>query len=251
MEKIRIDALIRKKKLLRSRTTAQNLIEEGLVKVDGRKILKPGTRVSIDSKIEIESFPKYVGRGGIKLERALESFNIDVKDLVVVDVGSSTGGFTDCLLQKGAKKVYAIDVGKDQLALELRKDPRVSVYEETDIRSLKALPEKVDLATVDVAFISLTLVLPYVQRLLRCRGEIVALVKPQFEVGPGERSKRGIVKDERLREAAVEKIKKWAISNNLEVKGLIESPITGAAGNVEYLIYLKTKKVPAKNLVFK
>jgi 23S rRNA (cytidine1920-2'-O)/16S rRNA (cytidine1409-2'-O)-methyltransferase len=239
-EKERLDILIIKKGLVKSRNVSGELIKEGKVLVDGKKILKPGAKVSIDAKIEIKERPKYVSRGGLKLERALDAFEVDVKDLIVADIGASTGGFTDCLLQRGAKHVYAIDVGHGQLAEELRKDPRVSVYEKTDIRKLKALPEKVDLATIDVSFISLTLILPHVQRLLKPRGQIIALLKPQFEVGRG-RTKKGIVKNKELREQTVEKIKQWAEENNYKVKAVTESPIKGTAGNIEYLFYLEFK----------
>ena len=217
---------------------AQDLIDEGKVLVDGRKVLKTSTKVSCGSQIEIESYPRYVSRGGLKLEKALETFKVNVKDLIVADVGSSHGGFTDCLLQHGAKRVYAIDVGKNQLDAKLRQNPRVQIYEETDIRELKNLPELTDLAVVDVSFISLTQVLPSVQRLLKREGEIIALIKPQFEIGPKGLDKRGVVRDKILLQKAIEKIKSWARDNGWKVQGLIESPIKGAEGNIEYLIYL-------------
>lgn len=238
MEKMRLDVLISKKQLVESRRKAWDLIKTGKVLVDGKRILKPATPVSPNAKIEIESFLPYVGRGGLKLKAALDEFNLDVKGLVVADVGSSTGGFTDCLLQEGAGRVYAIDVGKDQLHPKLRRDPRVVVYEGVDIRELKSLAELVDLVTIDVSYISLTLVLPYVQRLLKPRSQIIALIKPQFEVGPRKRHRTGVVKDESLREEAIKRIKKWAAANGWIVRELIESPIVGyKAGNIEYLIY--------------
>lgn len=239
--KERLDVLMVRKGLIKSRKMANELIKKGKVLIDGRKILKPGTKISSEAKIEIEEAPKYVSRGGLKLERALDIFGIDIKGLTTADIGSATGGFTDCLLQRGAKHVYAIDVGKEQLALKLRKDPRVSVYEKTDIRKLGNLPEKVDLATIDVSFISLTLVLPYVQKFLKPQGKIIALLKPQFEVGRGK-TKKGIVKDETLRKQAVEKFKQWAEDNNFKVNGVIESPIKGTRGNIEYLFYLESRE---------
>ncbi|MFA5360376.1 MAG: TlyA family RNA methyltransferase [Candidatus Paceibacterota bacterium] len=236
--KERIDVVIAKKKLAKSRTMAENLIKAGLVKVNEKRIFKPSTKVSEDDIIKIASLPKYVSRGGLKLEKALDVFEVDVKNLAVLDVGSATGGFTDCLLQRGARHIYAVDVGYGQLDQKLRKQSKVSVYEKTDIRNLKKLPEKVDLVTIDVSFISLLLVLPHIPKLLKHPGEIIALIKPQFEVGPGK-VKKGIVRDEKLRTLAIEKIKRWISDRNWQIKGLIESPIKGKFGNIEYLIYLK------------
>lgn len=236
--KDRVDIAIVKKKLVRSRTMAEDLIKAGLVKVNGKQIFKPSTKVSADDIIKIVSLPKYVSRGGLKIEKALDVFKIDVEGLIAVDVGSATGGFIDCLLQRGIKHVYAIDVGYGQLDPKIRKHPKVSVHERTDIRNLEELPEKADLVTVDVSFISLLLVLPRIQKLLKSHGEIIALIKPQFEVGPGK-TKKGIVKDENLRKLVIEKIKRWVFEHNWQVKGLIESPIKGKFGNIEYLIYLK------------
>lgn len=236
--KKRLDVFIAEKKLVRSRKMAQDLIAEGKILVNGKRATKSSITVSATASIKIESYPRYVSRGGLKLEHALKSFAVNVKDLVIADVGSSRGGFTDCVLQHGAKKVYAIDVGKNQLDNKLRYDPRVQVHEETDIRELKSLPELINFAVVDVSFISLTQVLPSVQKLLKPDGEIIALIKPEFELGAAARDKRGVVRGENNLQKAIEKIKSWARGNNWKIKGLIESPVKGAQGNIEYLIYL-------------
>lgn len=240
--KFRLDQLLFKKGITESREKARALIIEGKVLVNGKKIEKPGTQVDENVKIELcgETLP-YVSRGGLKLEASLKAFSIDVKDKVAMDVGASTGGFSDCLLQHGAKRVYAIDVGYGQLAWKLRTDPRVIPIERTNIRymSEEKIPEKVDIATVDVSFISLKLVIPKVIEFLRPQGEIVALIKPQFEAGKGEVPKGGVIRDPQKRLKIVEEIQEFFKSVNLEVAGLIESPIPGQKGNIEYLIYAK------------
>ncbi len=182
-----------------------------------------------------------MSRGGLKLHSAIEYFNIDVKDLIVMDVGSSTGGFTDCLLQHGARRVYCIDVGYGQLAWKLRNDPRVVLFERTNIRYLKkeAIPEPVDLITIDVSFISLKKVIPHVREFLKEDGEILALIKPQFEVGKGEVGKGGIVRDKEKREDAVESIRDFVMENGFQVIGIFESPLRGQKGNIEYFIYMR------------
>ncbi|MDW7998617.1 MAG: TlyA family RNA methyltransferase [Thermodesulfovibrio sp.] len=240
--KIRLDQLIFQKGLSDSREKARALIIEGKVIVNGKKIEKPGTMVEETSEITLcgESIP-YVSRGGLKLEHALREFSINLKDKIAMDVGASTGGFTDCLLQQGAKRVYAIDVGYGQLAWKLRVDPRVIVIERTNIRYIDRdkIPESIDIATIDVSFISLKLVIPKVLEFLKPSGEIIALIKPQFEVGRGEVDKGGIVKDPRKRMKAVEEIKSLFESLNFRVVGVIESPIKGQKGNVEYLLYAR------------
>lgn len=236
--KERIDIVLVKRGIAESRNIARNLIKEGKILVDGEKILKPSNKVNFSSNIEILERPKYVSRGGLKLEKAIAEFNIDPQGLVVIDVGSSTGGFTDCLLQKGAKHIYSVDVGKNQLAEKLRKDKRVSVYEKTDIRNLETLPEKADLITVDVSFISLRLVLPHLKKFLKQNGKIIALLKPQFEAGPGK-TKKGVIKEEKLREEIIENMKKFAEENSYKIKKIIESPLKGASGNIEYFLYLE------------
>jgi 23S rRNA (cytidine1920-2'-O)/16S rRNA (cytidine1409-2'-O)-methyltransferase len=183
----------------------------------------------------------YVSRGGVKLEHAIKTFNIDVKDKTVMDVGASTGGFTDCLLQHGAKKIFAIDVGYGQFSWRLRGDDRVVLFEKTNIRYLDRdlVPDKVDTATIDVSFISLLKVIPKVLEFLEQHGEIVALIKPQFEVGKKNVGKGGVVRDESKQIEVVERIKSASEKMGLEVKGVTASPIKGPKGNVEYLIYLK------------
>ncbi|GAB5047073.1 TlyA family RNA methyltransferase [Thermodesulfovibrio sp. TK110] len=243
--KLRLDQLLCKKGITESREKARALIIEGKVIVNGNKIEKPGTQVDENAKIELcgETLP-YVSRGGLKLEAALKAFSIDVKDKVAMDVGASTGGFTDCLLQHGAKRVYAIDVGYGQLAWKLRTDPRVIPIEKTNIRYMNRdrIQEDIDIATVDVSFISLKLVIPKVIEFLKSKGEIIALIKPQFEVGRREVERGGIVKATEKRKKAVEEIKGFFELMNLKVIGIIESPIKGQKGNIEYLIYAKVNQ---------
>ncbi len=242
--KIRLDQLLQKKGLTESREKARALILEGKVIVNGQKIEKPGTLVDENSEIKLcgEILP-YVSRGGLKLQAAIQRFGINVKDKVALDVGASTGGFTDCLLQQGAKRVYAVDVGYGQLAWKLRNDPRVIPIERTNIRYMEKdkIPEPIDIAVVDVSFISLTLVIPKTLEFLKTTGEIVSLIKPQFEVGKGEVEKGGIVKDREKRTRAVNKIEAFMKEINLEVIGVIESPVKGQKGNIEYLMYCKVK----------
>lgn len=254
--KDRLDKIIVMKRLVESRERAKALIIEGRVFVDGRKVTKPGTYIDINSEIVLKEPSPYVSRGGLKLEGAINHFDITIKDKIVVDVGASTGGFTDCLLQKGAKKVYCIDVGYGQLAWKLRSDPRVVVLERTNIRYIEKMineykenkeledliKKNIDLITVDVSFISLTKVIPIVKNYLKNNGEILALIKPQFEVGKGEVDKGGIVKDEMKRLEVLERIKRVVRENNFDIHGIYESPITGKDGNVEYFIYVKRRE---------
>ncbi len=234
----RLDKLLVDRGLVESREKAKALIMAGRVLVDGKKITKAGTKVRVDASLQVEEDLPYVSRGGLKLEKALDYFKIDVSGLVCVDVGASTGGFTDCLLQKGAKRVYAIDVGYGQLHWRLRNDPRVVNIEKTNIRYMprERIPEKVDFVCVDVSFISLEKVLPKVKELLHPSGVAVCLVKPQFEVGPERVSRGGIVREERYRLEAVDRVKRCAESLGFKVIGVVESPIKGAKGNVEYLM---------------
>ncbi len=238
---MRLDVLITEKKLVRSRNTASDLIKAGLVRVNGEIFTKPAKDISDieNPKIEILEQPKYVGRGGLKLEKALEDFKINPANLTVLDVGSSTGGFTDCLLQNGAKKVFAVDVGTDQLVQKLKDDPRVISMEKTDIRGVKTLPEKINLAVIDVSFISLELVLKKVADLLTKKGKIIALVKPQFETQKEEKNKAGIVKNEETRQGVLDEITSYAQNIGLKVEKIIDSPILGGSGNKEYLILLE------------
>jgi 23S rRNA (cytidine1920-2'-O)/16S rRNA (cytidine1409-2'-O)-methyltransferase len=223
-----------------SREKAQALIMAGEVLVDGQKVTKAGQLVSTDARIEVTAKQRYVGRGGLKLEGSLRHFGVDVTGLVAADFGSSTGGFTDCLLQAGAARVHAIDVGTGQLDWRLRNDPRVVVHEGVNARyiELTDLGEPVDLAVCDVSFISATLILPAMVRVLKSApgSSVVVLVKPQFEVGKGEVGKGGIVRDPAQHEAACAKIRACAEELGFETQ-IMESPITGAEGNKEFLLY--------------
>jgi 23S rRNA (cytidine1920-2'-O)/16S rRNA (cytidine1409-2'-O)-methyltransferase len=238
--KIRLDRLLVDRGLTESRERAQALIFAGQVLVNGQKQEKAGALVAEDAELRIigETLP-FVSRGGLKLEAALREFRIDVSGKTALDVGASTGGFTDCLLQRGAKKVYAVDVGYGQLAWKLRQDPRVITIERTNIREIapSLIQEPVDIVVIDVSFISLEKVIPSILPFLSKNGEIVALIKPQFEVGREQVSKGGIVRDEAARTAAVNRIVAFVREQGFEVKGVIPSPITGQDGNVEYLIY--------------
>lgn len=239
-KKLRLDRLLVDRGLVESRERGQALIYAGQVLVNEKKIEKAGALVPEDADIRIlGSQMPYVSRGGLKLEAALREFKIDVTGRTALDVGASTGGFTDCLLQRGAKKVYAVDVGYGQMAWRLRQDPRVILMERTNIRTLDPMLilEPVDIAAIDVSFISLEKVIPHVIKLLSHSGEIVALIKPQFEVGKEQVGKGGIVRDETSRRAAVESIVEFVCKQGLAVKGVMQSPITGQEGNVEFLIH--------------
>jgi 23S rRNA (cytidine1920-2'-O)/16S rRNA (cytidine1409-2'-O)-methyltransferase len=241
--KHRLDILLVERGLVESRERGQAIILAGNVLVNGQKIEKAGALVAEDSEIRILGEPlRFVSRGGLKLEAALREFKVDVSGKTAMDVGASTGGFTDCLLQHGCRKIYAIDVGYGQLAWKLRQDPRVILIERTNIKEInpELVPEPIDIAVIDVSFISLEKVIPSVLRFLARDGEIIALIKPQFEVGKGQVGKGGIVRDEAARTAVVEKVAAFFRELGLEVKGIIPSPITGQDGNVEYLIYAIT-----------
>jgi 23S rRNA (cytidine1920-2'-O)/16S rRNA (cytidine1409-2'-O)-methyltransferase len=236
----RIDRLLLDRGMVESREKGQALILAGKVMANDQKVDKAGTLVPVDAEVRIigEQMP-YVSRGGLKLEKALGEFSIDVKDKTALDAGASTGGFTDCLLQKGARKVYAVDVGYGQMAWKIRQDPRVVVIERVNLREMDPtlVPDKVDIIVIDVSFISLEKVIPSVLRFLRPGGEIVALIKPQFEVGKGLIGKGGIVRDEATRGEAVKRVRRFVQEQGFEIKGIIPSPITGQDGNVEYLIH--------------
>ena len=239
-EKIRLDRLLVDRGLAESREKAQAIIAAGQVLVDGQRQDKAGAPVRGDAEIRItgEALP-FVSRGGLKLEAALREFRISVEGRTALDIGASTGGFTDCLLQHGCAKVYAVDVGYGQMAWKLRQDPRVVVIERTNIRELSPslVPGRVDIAVIDVSFISLEKVIPVVLKFLDRESELVALIKPQFEAGRGQVGKGGIVRDEATRTAVVERIVGFVREQGLEVKGVIPSPITGQDGNVEFLIH--------------
>ncbi len=240
-QKERLDKLLVTQGLCESREKANRLIMAGLVIVNEQKIEKAGTRVPDDAVIRLlgQEHP-YVSRGGMKLEKALQEFQLDPADTIAIDVGASTGGFTDCLLQHGAKRVYAIDVGYGQLAWKLMNDCRVISRERTNVRYLSPedFPEQMELAVIDLSFISLTKILMPVAALLKPHADVVALVKPQFEVGKGEVGKGGIVKSPEQHRQVIEHIRDYAENIGFEVKGVIESPIKGAKGNTEFLMIL-------------
>jgi len=241
--KKRLDLLLVARGLAPTREQARALILAGDVLVNGLPVTKTGALVPADVGLTVKAAPlPYVSRGGLKLAAALDHFQLDVTGLVALDVGISTGGFTDCLLQRGVARVYGVDVGYGQLAWQLRQDPRVIIRERTNIRHLapEAIPEKVDLAVVDVSFISLKLVLPPVCRFLKPGGRLVALIKPQFEVGKGKVGKGGVVREEGQRQEVVRAIQEFAQSLGLTVHGVLPSPLLGPKGNQEYLLYCQT-----------
>jgi 23S rRNA (cytidine1920-2'-O)/16S rRNA (cytidine1409-2'-O)-methyltransferase len=238
--KTRLDELMLARRLAETRSQAQRLIMAGQVWAGDAVADKAGQLVAPDTPLRVVEGLRYVSRGGLKLEAALAAFGVDPAGWVCADIGASTGGFTDCLLQRGAARVYAIDVGYGQLAWSLRQDPRVIAIERANIRRLAGLPEPVSLATVDVSFIGLGLVLPPIVRLLTAAtGQVIALIKPQFEVGKGQVGKGGVVRDPRLHRAAIERALGEAVALGLAPAGLIRSPITGPAGNVEFLAWLR------------
>jgi 23S rRNA (cytidine1920-2'-O)/16S rRNA (cytidine1409-2'-O)-methyltransferase len=241
MAKFRLDVLLTEKGLVESRNRAQALIMAGKVRVDGQIITKPGAQISSEAEISIEQDLPYVSRGGIKLAAALDVFKIDPTDTICADVGASTGGFTDVLLQRGARRVYAIDVGYGQLDWKLRQNERVVVMERTNARYLEMLPEPVNLVTIDASFISLKLILPVVKKWLAIPGLVVALVKPQFEAGRTQVGKGGVVRDKTVHRQVLENTISYASEAEFTVLGISLSPITGPAGNHEFLIYLGWK----------
>lgn len=241
VKKERLDALLVRRNLVQSRERAKTTIMAGLVLVDGKKVDKAGTMVKQDSQIRVlgNTLP-YVSRGGLKLEKAINEFGVVLKGKVAADIGASTGGFTDCMLQNGAVKVFAIDVGYGQLAWSLRTDPRVVNMERTNVRNVtpEDLGELIDLASIDVAFISLEKVLPAVKGMLKNNGEIVALIKPQFEAGREKVGKKGVVRDPKVHQEVIERVVSLARDMNLVPHRLTYSPVKGPEGNIEYLIWL-------------
>ncbi len=237
MKKIRADELLFERGLVDTRSRAKTLIMMGKVYADGAKVLKAGEALPSDCKIEIKEDLPFVSRGGLKLESAIKHFNIPVDGKIALDIGASTGGFTDCLIKYGAFKVYAVDVGYGLIDQKLRNDPRVVNIEKTNFRYVDPdfLPEKVQIVTIDVSFISLTLIIPKALLFLSEEGYLICLVKPQFELSPKE-VKNGIVRDQQLRDKAVLKISDFIKELRLNVLGVMESPITGQKGNREYLI---------------
>jgi 23S rRNA (cytidine1920-2'-O)/16S rRNA (cytidine1409-2'-O)-methyltransferase len=240
MKKVRIDRLLFEKGFAESRAKAKALVMSGVVLINEKRVDKPSETFLPNETIRIKGVSpesKYVGRGGLKLEKALEEFHICPDKYICLDVGASTGGFTDCLLQNGAKKVYAVDSGTNQLVWKLRNDERVEVREKTNARYLtpEDFPDKFDLIVMDVSFISVTKILPALLSLLKETGRIITLIKPQFEVGKGEVGKGGIVRDTEKHEKVVEDIMNFSQEIGLENLGLIDSPIFGAEGNKEFL----------------
>ena len=240
--KIRADRLLVDRGLAESREQAQVLIMEGVVYIPSGRVLKAGSTLPADVELEVKGRLPFVSRGGVKLAHALDQFQIDVTGLTVLDVGASTGGFTDCLLQHGAERVYAVDVGHGQMSYTLRQDQRVAVIEKTNARHPFELPETVDLVTMDVSFISLTLVIPESVRHLKPGCLIAALVKPQFEAPKGQVGRGGVIKDPAVHAAVLGKMVNWAVGAGLRVRDMCRSPIQGDAGNREFFILLQKPK---------
>ena len=248
MEKTRLDVALLELGLVPSREQARGLIMAGQVYVNNQKADKPGAQVTAADRLEIRGnrLP-YVSRGGLKLEKAVRSFHLCLQDAVAMDIGASTGGFTDCMLQNGAKKVYAVDVGYGQLAWKLRTDPRVVNMERTNIRNVtrEQIPEELDFFSVDVAFISLRLVLPVGLELLKDGGTAVCLIKPQFEAGRERVGKKGVVREPKVHQDVVEGICKYVKEIGFTILGLDFSPVKGPEGNIEYLLYIKKTNKPS------
>lgn len=238
MKRIRVDVVLVAQGHFASREQAQRAVMAGEIRLGDRVLNKSSIEVPPDAELAIASPPKYVGRGGLKLEGALDHFAIAPAGLTALDIGASTGGFTDCLLQRGAKKVHAMDVGHGQLAWKIRQDPRVVVREHLNARHLTRadIPGPIDLCVIDVSFISLTLILPNAFQLLTPRGVVLALIKPQFELQPEDVGRGGIISDPTLHEKAQRKIADWVVAHGQVVTGLVESPITGTDGNKEFFI---------------
>ncbi|MDD6024588.1 MAG: TlyA family RNA methyltransferase [Oscillospiraceae bacterium] len=249
MKKERLDLLLCEKGLAESRAKAQAIIMEGLVFVAGQRVDKPGTAIAVDAEIEVRGkLCPYVSRGGLKLEKALNFFGVEPVDYVCSDSGASTGGFTDCLLQKGARKVFAIDVGYGQLAWSVRNDPRVVVMERTNIRNVtpEQLGEPLDLSVIDVSFISLKIVLPVIQKLLKPTGQVLCLIKPQFEAGKEKVGKKGVVRELSTHIEVLENFLALARELGFTVVNLTYSPVKGPEGNIEFLGHLHMQPVEAK-----
>jgi len=225
--------------LVESRAKAQALIMAGEVSVEGKTIIKPGTMVAEGAAISVIEPPPFVSRGGVKLDYALECFQLDVNSKVAADIGASTGGFTDCLLQRGAGKVYAVDVGYGQLDYRLRRDKRVVVLERVNARYPIDLPEKIDLATMDLSFISVEKVIPSVAKLLKGNGYLMVLLKPQFEAKRSEVGKGGVVRQPLVHARVLGRFIAWMVNQGFRLGGLVASPILGAAGNMEFFLLLR------------
>lgn len=242
VDKKRLDTLVFERGFTSSREKAKAVIMAGLVYVDNQKADKPGTVYPTDCLLEVRGgAPKYVSRGGFKLEKAMEVFSIDLAGKITMDIGASTGGFTDCMLQNGAKKVYSVDVGYGQLDWKLRNDERVVNMERTNIRKVtkQDIPDEIDFFSVDVSFISLKLVLPVARQFLKDNACAVCLIKPQFEAGREKVGKKGVVRDPKVHEEVINTICSFCLENGFTVLGLDFSPIKGPEGNIEYLIYIR------------
>lgn len=240
MVKIRLDMLLVERGLVESRAQAQRLVMAGQVRVDGQVALKPAANVSTEAGIEIERGPRYVSRGGEKLAAALQAFPVQVEGRVCADVGASTGGFSDCLLQNGARKIYAMDVGKGILHWKLRQDERIVVMEKTNARFVEQLPEPIELAVIDASFISLKLLLPVTAGWFSANGEVIALVKPQFEAGRSEAAHGdGVIRDPSIHRRILLETLEYAAEIGYRPRGLIRSPLLGPKGNIEFLAWLE------------
>ena len=245
--KKRLDLLVYEAGFAESREKAKALIMAGVIYADNQKADKPGTAYPETVHLEMRGAkPKYVSRGGLKLEKAMQSFALDLTGMVTMDIGASTGGFTDCMLQNGAVKVYAIDVGYGQLDWKLRNDERVVNLERTNVRYITSeqVPDPIDFFSVDVCFISLTLVLPAVRPLLKDNSTAVCLIKPQFEAGKGKVGKNGVVRDKAIHQEVIDKIIDYCLHNGFDILGLDYSPIKGPEGNIEYLLYIRKSEAP-------
>lgn len=241
-DKKRLDVVLFEKGFAESREKAKALIMSGIVYVNDQKEIKAGRDIKADDTVEVRgSTLKYVSRGGLKLEKAMQSFPITLENKICMDIGASTGGFTDCMLQNGAVKVYSIDVGYGQLAWKLRSDERVVNLERTNFRYVtrEQIPDEIDFASVDVSFISLKLILPVMYQLLKNDGEAVCLIKPQFEAGRENVGKKGVVRDPAVHESVIVRVARFANECSFDVLGLEHSPVKGPEGNIEYLMYLK------------
>jgi len=253
MSKTRLDLLLVERGLAESRTKAQALIMAGQVRVNGQVVIKPATSFDLSVKLDLERGPRFVSRGGEKLDAALETFGLDVNSLICADVGASTGGFTDCLLQRGAARIYAIDVGKGILHWKLRNDPRLIIMEETNARYVESLPEKVSFVTIDASFISLKILLPVIRKWLPypglaqepgARAAVVALIKPQFEAGKKDVSRGdGVIRDPEIHRQVLQDVLIFAQNQGFGLQGLMKSPLMGPKGNTEFLAWLTLSEV--------
>jgi len=239
LAKKRIDIILVEKGLAESRAKAQAMIMAGDVLADGKIVLKAGTLVNKDADVSVAEPPPFVSRGGLKLDYGLGYFGLDVRDAVVADIGASTGGFTDCLLKRGVRRVYAVDVGYGQLDYRLRQDPRVIVMDRVNARNTPDIREKLDIVVIDVSFISVEKIIPAVAGLLKEKGSIIVLVKPQFEAKRKEVGKGGIIRQPEIHARVLGRFVKWVTDNGYRLKGMVGSPIEGASGNREFLTWLK------------